>query len=245
MSGSGNGRTDDERTADVPAADDSTHTLLAAAIEAFEEAARGGGAPDIEEFCARYPAIEGPLRRALQITAALVKLERRPEALDTPEAPAVPAQVGPYTIVEQSGRGGMASVFRAMDPRLGREVALKILSPDPAHQAVRRERFLREARALARIDHPNVVPIHDVGEDPPFCYLAMELMDGSLADRLERGARRPTAARAREVVRWILDAAQGLQRVHAEGILHRDLKPHNLLMGRDGRVRVGDFGLAC
>jgi serine/threonine-protein kinase len=220
------------------ATSDDGDAALAAAIEEFEARGREGATPDIEEFCARHPAIASRLRKALQITAALTRLESRPEA---PEPPSMPARLGPYTILAPLGRGAMASVWRASDARLGRDVALKVLSPGSEHLAVRRERFLREARALARIDHPNVVPIHDVGEDPPYCYLAMELMDGSLADRLEGGLE---DTRARQVAGWILDAAHGLARAHAEGILHRDIKPHNLLMGRDGRVRVGDFGLA-
>ncbi len=228
-------------TSDPLDGDDPAGALIAEAMAAYEDATRAGAALDVEAFCARYPSIAGSLRKVLQIEAALSRLAQRPEP---PEAPAVPATLGPYTILEPSGRGGMASVFRALDPRLGREVALKVLTPDREPRAGRRERFLREARALARIDHPNVVPIHDVGEDPPFCYLAMELMDGSLADRLDRAGAPPAAAHLREVARWILDAARGLGRAHAEGILHRDVKPHNLLVGRDGRVRVGDFGLA-
>ena len=223
-------------------AGESSDRALADAVEAFEKAMEKGEPADIDEHCALYPALGEPLRQALNIVVKLRKLPREPPFPDTPP---VPERFGRYVILSELGRGGMALVFLARDTKLEREVALKVLVPDPIRGEARRIRFLREARALARIDHPNVVPIHDVGEEGSFCYLAMERMTSSLA---EEGPLVREDGGGEEDIRWaaawILEASEGLAHVHAHGILHRDIKPSNLLLGRDGRVRVSDFGLA-
>jgi hypothetical protein len=215
--------------------------LLAEALEQFEAAAERAEAPELEAFCARYPTIRTSLRQVLSLGRQLARVSRASAA----EACRPPETLGRYRILEELGRGGMAPVYRASDPRLGRDVALKLLLPDPARGPARRERFLREARVLARIAHPNVVPIYDVGEEGPWCYLAMELLQGSL-DR-DVGAQGQTWAEEalRRAGRWVLEAAEGLQHAHERGILHRDVKPANLLLDAQGRVRVADFGLAA
>jgi protein kinase-like protein len=224
----------DEEPAEAPTEGE---LLLAEAIEAFEAEASRGQPPELDAFCARYPSIREPLRQVLA-------LGRQLAALGAGGAPAVPEKLGPYRILEELGRGGMAPVFRARDERLGRDVALKVLLPGP--EPAGRERFLREARVLARISHPHVVPIYDVGEEGPWCYLAMELLHGSLQAEVDRrvDARNDPEA-ARRAVRWVLDAAEGLRHAHAQGVLHRDVKPANLLLDAAGRVRVADFGLAA
>ncbi len=149
--------------------------------------------------------------------------------------PSAPARLGPYELGEEIGRGGMAPVYAAHDTRLHREVALKVLIPDILGRRRRRERFLREARAMAKVKHRHVVPIYDVGEHGEWCYLTMERMSGSLEGQ------RPTPERA---VRWCIEAARGLSHAHRNGVLHRDVKPSNLLTDEAGHVRVCDFGLA-
>jgi serine/threonine protein kinase len=157
----------------------------------------------------------------------------------TPDAALGPGgRVGRYEILSQIGRGGMGSVYAARDPMLDRVVALKVLHAEGASGS--QERLLREARALARLPHPNVVAVYDVGEDDGRIFIAMELVQGtSLRLWLQE---KPRAWD--EVGRAFLQAADGLAAAHKNGILHRDFKPDNVLVGRDGRVRVMDFGLA-
>lgn len=153
-------------------------------------------------------------------------------------------QLGRYVITERLGAGAMGVVFAANDPELQRTVALKLLSgPDGSTPAAlspfAREQLLKEARAAARVQHPHVVAIYDVLSEGETLALAMELVrGGSLRDWLRD--RRPW----RDVARVLLEAGRGLAAVHAAGILHRDFKPANVLVGEDGRARVADFGLA-
>ena len=141
-------------------------------------------------------------------------------------------RLGPYQIVGVIGVGGMGEVYRAHDTRLGRDVAIKILPPEFAGDASRRQRFTLEARAVAALNHPNIVAIHDVGDS----YIVTELVDGESLKGMKLGVRR-----ALEVAVQIAD---GLASAHAAGITHRDLKPSNIMLNRDGRVKILDFGLA-
>jgi tetratricopeptide (TPR) repeat protein len=148
-------------------------------------------------------------------------------------------RIGPYRLVGAIGHGGMGVVWRARDPRLDRWVALKVMRADVGEGSMGRARLLREAQAMARLSHPNVVAVHDVGEVGDGIYVAMELVEGvDLADWL--GDRRGW----REIVPVFLGAARGLAAAHAAGLVHRDFKPANVLVGKDGRARVSDFGLA-
>jgi tRNA A-37 threonylcarbamoyl transferase component Bud32 len=165
-------------------------------------------------------------------------------AAATRPVPPVPASIGRYEIREQLGAGGMGTVFRAFDPQLQREVAIKVpkFSGPEAHQAVARQRFLREARAAAPIRHEHVCPIHDVGEHDGLPYVVMAYVAGkSLAERLADGQRFEDV---REAVALARQVAEALAVVHGHGLIHRDLKPGNILLDRDGQAVLTDFGLA-
>jgi len=151
-------------------------------------------------------------------------------------------RLGPYRVLAVLGAGGMGVVFRAEDTELERPVALKVMLPAMAENASARERFLREARTAAAIEHEHVVTIYRVGEDRGVPYLAMQLLRGeSLDDRLQREKQLPIA----EVLRVGREIALGLAAAHEHGLIHRDIKPANLwLEGERGRVKILDFGLA-
>ncbi|MFZ6182377.1 protein kinase domain-containing protein [Nannocystis pusilla] len=163
---------------------------------------------------------------------------RTAQASDAALQRAVPTsgRVGRYVVIDRVGAGGMGVVLAAYDPELDRRVALKLLAAGPESSV----RLLREAQALARLSHPNVVQIHDVGVHDGQVFLAMELVAGqTLRAWLEAGPR-PW----RTIVRVFVEAGRGLAAAHAAGIVHRDFKPDNVLIGADGRARVADFGLA-
>lgn len=148
---------------------------------------------------------------------------------------------GRYRLIAEIGRGGMASVHRAHDEVLDREVAVKVLHPRLAADPAFRDRFQREARAAARLSHPNVVTVHDCGQEGERAWLVMELVEGdSLRDVLDiRGRVAPG-----EALSLLGPAAAGLAAAHGAGMVHLDIKPENVLYGQDGTVRVTDFGLA-
>jgi Tol biopolymer transport system component len=149
------------------------------------------------------------------------------------------SRLGPYEIVSRIGAGGMGEVFRAHDPRLGRDVAVKVLPPEFARSEQARLRFQREARVISQLSHPNICTLHDVGEQDGTVFLVMELIDGeTLSARLSKGPL-PIA----EVLRYGGQIAAALQKAHSAGIIHRDLKPGNIMLTRTG-VRLLDFGLA-
>ncbi|MCY1065380.1 protein kinase [Nannocystis sp. RBIL2] len=146
------------------------------------------------------------------------------------------AEIGRYEIAEPLGRGGMGVVLEAFDPLLSRRVAIKIVRPD---KPLARDRLLAEARALALVADPHVLAIHDVLDGERGICLVTELVDGDSADVWCRRVR-PTWPQVRDLY---LQVARGLMAVHARGLMHRDVKPANVLVGRDGRARLGDFGL--
>src|SRR6202035_3231090 len=150
------------------------------------------------------------------------------------------SKLGPYEIVAPIGAGGMGEVFRAKDTRLGRDVAIKVLPETFAKDADRLRRFELEARAVAALNHPNILAIHDIGEQNGAPYLVSELLEGNtLSEELE-----PGRLGARKVVEYGVQMAQGLAAAHEKNIVHRDLKPGNVFITRDGRVKILDFGLA-
>jgi hypothetical protein len=143
-------------------------------------------------------------------------------------------------ILDLIGQGGMGAVYKARQPSLDRLVAVKVLPRESGQDSAFAERFSREARALARLSHPNIVAIHDVGKAGDFYYLVMEYVDGiNLRPWLRDGQLQPE--QALRIVPQICDA---LQYAHDEGVVHRDIKPENILLDRKGRVKIADFGLA-
>ncbi len=148
--------------------------------------------------------------------------------------------LGPYQIVAQLGAGGMGEVYRAHDTRLGRDVALKVLPEAVAADPGRLARFEREARTVAVLNHPHIVTIHSIEEAGAVRFLTMELVEGDTLDRLLTPAGLPVP----QALEWALAILDALTAAHERGIVHRDLKPGNVMITRDGRVKVLDFGLA-
>ena len=149
--------------------------------------------------------------------------------------------IGPYVIAAELGRGGMGVVYRAQDPRLDRQVAIKVLPPDLIRDATAKQRFLQEAKAASALDHPNICTIHEINEtgDGQF-YLVMAHYEGeTLRERITRG---PLALD--DAIDIATQVGQGLSKAHAVGIVHRDIKPANLMLTTDGAVKILDFGLA-
>ncbi len=148
-------------------------------------------------------------------------------------------QVGRYVVHQEIARGGMGVVYQAHDPELERRVALKLVRVRARRDLQARDRLLREAQALAQLSHPNVITIHDVGTHGGDVFVAMELVDGESLRTWMR-TRRPWL----ETMQVLLAAGRGLAAAHAGGLVHRDFKPDNVMVGHEGQVRVLDFGLA-
>jgi hypothetical protein len=241
----------------------------AAGGDTLVEALAGGGTrhdgplpPPVDRLVERFKNLPAPAEQATRDGSrtespqngggpAAGAPEEALRFLRPPEAPGEIGRLGHYRVLRQLGRGGMGVVLLGEDTLLQRPVALKAMLPSLAAHPAARERFLREARAAARIKHDHVVTIHQVGEQSGVPYLAMELLDGeSLEDRLHREGRLPTG----EVVRIGREMAEALQAAHESGLIHRDIKPANVWLesrttlqraGRaQARVKVLDFGLA-
>jgi serine/threonine-protein kinase len=165
------------------------------------------------------------------------------DAMDKPLVQRLKEALGDtYTIEGEIGGGGMGVVYRARDERLQRRVAIKVLPPELAFQREIRERFTREAQTAARLQHPHIVPIHDVGEGNGLVYFVMGLVEGeSLGGRIRRRGKLPPE----EARRIMKETADALSAAHAVSVIHRDIKPDNILLeGTRGRVMVTDFGIA-
>ncbi len=164
------------------------------------------------------------------------------DADDGPRRDGLPRSIGRYKVHSELGRGGMGVVVRAFDPNLRREVAIKMLIDSLARPAGTEEleRFSREARVTARLRHPGIVSVHEVGQHQGRPFIVMDYVDGEPLDRVV-GRDRPEP---RRVAQLVIEIAQALQHAHAEGVVHRDIKPQNVLVDATGKARLTDFGLA-
>jgi len=156
-------------------------------------------------------------------------------------SPTPPSTIGRYQIVRRLGAGGMGTVYLARDPELDRQVAIKLVKDDLTDDPELRARFSREARAAARLSHPNIITIFDIGEDGGRPFIAMEYVEGeSLADMIRRQA----LLTLDQILGYMQALCDGLAHAHRAGIVHRDVKPANVLVGLDGTVKIVDFGIA-
>src|SRR5713226_4366130 len=184
---------------------------------------------------------EPPSDLANEILAARERERAADERKDWPEGAS--KILGRYVVTEKLGGGGMGVVYAAHDPELDRKVAIKLMLPllsDSGSASEGRARLLREAQAMARLSHPNVIAVHDVGTFGEQVFIAMEYVEGSTLSQWFAERKRTW----HEVLSIFKQAGRGLAAAHAAGIVHRDFKPDNVLVGDDGRVRVLDFGLA-
>lgn len=247
---------------------DAVGEVEALVVQCIARAEREGESA-IEAVCAEHPRLADSLRRRMEVlrTAGLL-------VLDEPDADAFPERLGDFRLLERIGAGGMGVVYRARQESLGREVALKLIRPEHLYFPGARERFEREVATVARLQHPGIVPIHTVGEEGGLPYFAMELvggctleavleflagcdvtgLDGQDFDRAIAGetgdgtVRKPSPLFAgswsdacARIMRAVGDA---LEHAHRRGIVHRDLKPSNVIVTRDGRALLLDFGLS-
>src|SRR5918993_772196 len=149
-------------------------------------------------------------------------------------------KIGKYQIRSQIGVGGMGEVYLADDTQLDRRVALKILPPDLALKRERMARFVREAKAAAALNHPNIAHIYEIGEEDGLNFIAMEFVEGkTLREKIHQ-----EKADLRKLLKYLQHVASGLAKAHAAGIVHRDLKPDNIMIAKDGYAKILDFGLA-
>ena len=152
---------------------------------------------------------------------------------------AAPVKIGRYTILDRLGEGGMGVVYTAYDDQLDRKIAIKVMRSEAEEGSVGRARLIREAQAMARLAHPNIVTVHEAAEVDGQVFVAMEFVRGQ---SLDQWLKEPHPWR--EVLDVFVQAGRGLEAAHRQGLVHRDFKPHNVLLGRDGAVKVLDFGLA-
>ena len=216
--------------------------LLPALVAAEQEArrARGEAAP-WSEYRARFPELGDLVDSTGKLPGQAWLTTPRLDPI--PESPGgnPTLRFGRFELLGEVGRGGFGVVYRAWDGRLDREVALKVLHGGKLAGPDSRARFRREVRSVARLAHPGLVPVFEVGVEDGAAYLVSEFVDGpNLADWLSSG-KRPAP---REAARLVAEVADALQHAHHCGVIHRDVKPSNLLMGTDGRPRLTDFGLA-
>lgn len=187
--------------------------------------------------------VEQHLRDCADCRAVLAEAARSLEPASATERAADeggPTQIARYQVVSLLGAGASGVVYRGFDPQLKRPVALKLLRPEVHGSQEQSARMLREAQAMARLSHPHVVAVYDVGLHDGTVYLVMEYIDGhTLSDWLRAKPRE-----LKEILAVFADAGQGLAAAHAKGLVHRDFKPENVLVAEDGRARVTDFGLA-
>jgi serine/threonine-protein kinase len=223
--------------------------------EEFLERCRGGERPSVEEYAARHPALADQIR---EFFSALVLIEGlKPNANDPHgESPLLqeheaPERLGEFRVLGELGRGGMGVVYEAEQESLGRRVALKVLPAGTPAEGARVRRFLLEAEVNSHLEHPGIVPVHDLRRDDqgrPFYVMRLVRGEtlGSAIDRFHREAGGPESRpmELRHLLRRFIDACNAVAYAHDKGVLHRDIKPENILLGPFGETLVVDWGLA-
>src|SRR6516165_1122186 len=218
-----------------------SETLLELLVQ-WEELRRQGKTPTPEELCPDDARLQALLRQRLARRQRLNDVVDLPGVTDHDQVvqPAPLPVIDGYELGELLGRGGMGLVFKARQKALKRQVALKIVLSGLHAGAEERARFHTEAEAVARLHHPGIVQIYEVGEQAGCPYLALEFVSGgSLAEQLDGTPMPP-----RRAAQLLLDLARAVQHAHEQGIVHRDLKPANVLLTEDGAAKVADFGVA-
>ena len=215
-----------------------------------------GEQPTAAEYLSRFPNLSSVIAEVFDAATDLRHLDET--ELISSKLP-IEKCFGPYRILREIGRGGMGIVYEAFHEPLNRRVALKVLKAHPAAGSQQLRRFRREARAVARLQHPAIVPVFDIGEHEGICYFAMRLIEGRNLDQVLKelcagttaltstpnGDIRPgTAEYFRKIAEFGLGVAEALAHAHGTGTLHRDIKPSNLLLDNHGQIWVSDFGLA-
>lgn len=239
------------------------------AVGEFESLQKTDPKLSIDEFTSRFTDVSDSIRKRLESSADIPTETLQPDETNSIELPAfaetmapgvledafvdasppialnanalVGRLLGEYLIKDKIGQGGMGQVYRAVHRRMHREVALKVLTTDLIDDADALKRFRREVETVSRLDHPNIVGAHDADTVNGIHFYVMELVDG---DDLAENVKQHGPMGARKAVACIMDAARGLEYAHNEGIVHRDIKPHNLLLDKHGTVKVLDLGLA-
>lgn len=222
---------------------------LASVLDRLVELARRRAFDEFEAVLRDHPDLAEELRDlwpAVQIAEELAQTNA-PDApkvsassADSPGRASLPPRIGDYDLLEEIGRGGMGVVYKARQRSLGRIVALKMLLDSPAISAEDLQRFRSEAKAAARLDHPNIVPVYETGEYEGRPYFSMKLIEGPTLAQLALAGPLPV----RQAVRYVQKVAEAVHHAHRHGILHRDLKPSNVIVDRHDQPHVTDFGLA-
>ena len=195
----------------------------------------------LDQRCAGNDALREEVESLLRLYEESEDLALTPAATHDP----VPEQIGPYPVLGELGRGSMGIVYRARDEQLGRELALKVLPANLAAVSGWTSRFEREARILASLNHPNIATIYSLEQSAGFRFLTMELVDGpTLGERLSEARRSGTPLSTKAVLAVAREIAIGLEAAHGQGVVHRDLKPHNIKITPSGTVKLLDFGIA-
>ncbi len=217
---------------------DAQATQLVAILDDYLTRLKRGQAPDQDALLAAHPDL------AEQLKGCLAGLQFIHAAGDAGSSPAQ-RRLGDFRIIREIGRGGMGAVYEAQQVSLGRRVALKILRFGGVSDPEAIERFQREAETVARLHHTNIVPIFALGSEQGVNYYAMQFIDGQSLDQVLRQRTEQGERLSPETVsRWGLQAAEALRTAHARNVIHRDVKPSNLIRDHEGRIWLTDFGLA-